>query len=474
MDKRELLRKIPKVDEVLKDQRLFMFFENTARELIVESVREVFNTLRDQILEGVGEDFPSINSDTIINEVIVKIKSKKQKNLRCVINGTGTILHTNLGRARLSKDVSDNICGATMNYSTLEYDLKKGSRGSRHDHIEKLIAGITGTEAAMVVNNNAAAVLLSLSALGKGKEVIVSRGELVEIGGSFRIPDIMELGGAFLKEVGTTNKTKYDDYKMAIDSEKTGALLKVHTSNYKIMGFTDEVDLSQLVKLGREVGLPVVYDLGSGLMVDLKPFGIDEPTVAHSVKSGADIITFSGDKLLGGPQAGIIIGKKIYVEMMKKHPLARVIRVDKMTLAGLEATFREYLNSEKALKSVPILGMITAPIDELREKAISLAEQVRRAIDYLEVEVVKTEGEIGGGSTPNQFVKSYGVSVKGKNISPDRIERDMRNCDNPVIVRINQDRVLIDMRTVSSEEIHVVAECLISCGEKYSEGGQYE
>ncbi len=468
MEKKELLRRIPKVDEVLMDRRLFMFFENTPRDLIVEAVRGTIDDLRNRILAENSGDLPIVNKDLVVGQVVEKIKKGKQKNLRRIINGTGTILHTNLGRARLSKDVSDNICEATMNYSTLEYDLKKGSRGSRHDHIEKLIANITATEAAMVVNNNAAAVLLCLSALAKDREVIVSRGELVEIGGSFRIPDIMELGGAFLREVGTTNKTKLDDYKLAIDSEKTAALLKVHTSNYKIMGFTAEVDLAQLAELAREMGLPLVYDLGSGLMVDLKIHGIDEPTVIESVKSGADVITISGDKLLGGPQAGIIIGKKLYIDMMKKHPLARAVRVDKMTLAALELTFREYLDPARALKSIPTLKMITEPIDELRGKAILLAEQVRRGTDSFDVDVVKTECEIGGGSTPNQFIKSYGVSIKGEIVSTDRIERDMRAWDNPVIVRINRDRVLIDMRTVSHEEIEIVAQCLISCGDNYS------
>jgi L-seryl-tRNA(Ser) seleniumtransferase len=317
MDKKELLKQIPKIDEVLKDQRLFVFFGNTARDLIVESVREVIDAARERILCWKEGEPPELNLDRMIEEIAGKIRYKRQKSLRRLINGTGTILHTNLGRARLSEETSRNVSEAAMNYSTLEYDLKRGTRGSRHDHIEKLIAKIVGTEGAMVVNNNASAVLLCLSALAKDKEVIVSRGELVEIGGSFRIPEIMELGGAHLREVGTTNKTKLDDYRNAIESEKTAVLLKVHTSNYKIMGFTAEVDLSELTTLGREAGVPVVYDLGSGLMMDLRQYGIDEPTVPESVRSGADVVTFSGDKLLGGPQAGIIIGKKQYIDRMK-------------------------------------------------------------------------------------------------------------------------------------------------------------
>ena len=468
MDKQELLKRIPKVDEVLKDQRLFVFFGDTPRELVVESVREAVDELRKEILDWDGGDPPVINMDNLIDDVVKKVRGKKQKSLRRVINGTGTILHTNLGRARMSEEAGRNVLEAAMNYSTLEYDLKRGARGSRHDHIEKLIAKIVGTEGAMVVNNNASAVLLCLSALAKGKEVIVSRGELVEIGGSFRIPEIMELGGAYLREVGTTNKTKLDDYRSVIDKEKTGALLKVHTSNYKIMGFTAEVGLPELAALGRESGIPVVYDLGSGLMIDLRQYGIDEPTVPESVRNGADVVTFSGDKLLGGPQAGIIIGKKKYIDCMKKHPLARVVRVDKMTLAALEFTFREYLDMEKAKGTVPVLSMITVSMDEMRNKAILLAEQVRRATEAFEIEVIKSEGQIGGGSTPNQFLPGYAVSVIGKDVSLDRIERDLRAYEEPIIVRINQERVLIDMRTVTRDEIDTVAKGLIACGEKYS------
>jgi L-seryl-tRNA(Ser) seleniumtransferase len=470
MDKQELLKRIPKVDEVLKDQRLFVFFGDTPRELVVESVREAVDELRKEILDWDGGDPPVINMDNLIDDVVKKVRGKKQKSLRRVINGTGTILHTNLGRARMSEEAGRNVLEAAMNYSTLEYDLKRGARGSRHDHIEKLIAKIVGTEGAMVVNNNASAVLLCLSALAKGKEVIVSRGELVEIGGSFRIPEIMELGGAYLREVGTTNKTKLDDYRSAIDKEKTGALLKVHTSNYKIMGFTAEVSLSELSTLGQEWGIPVVYDLGSGLMADLQQYGIDEPTVPEGIRNGADVVTFSGDKLLGGPQAGIIIGKKQYIDSMKKHPLARAVRVDKMTIAALEATFREYFDMEKAKEKVPVLSMITVSMDEMRTKAILLAEQVRRATEAFEIEVIKSEGQIGGGSTPNQFLVGYAVSVVGKKVSADRIERDLRAYEVPVIVRINQDRVLIDMRTVTRDEIDMVARALIACGEKYGRG----
>ncbi|MGI6728475.1 MAG: L-seryl-tRNA(Sec) selenium transferase [Anaerovoracaceae bacterium] len=468
--KKELLKQIPKIDEVLKDQRLFMFFENTARELIVESARETIQEIRERILSCEGKQELNLEFNTIIDTIIRKIKIKKQKSLRRVINATGTILHTNLGRARLSAETCKNVTEAAENYSTLEYDLKQGVRGSRHDHIEKVITKITGTEAAMAVNNNAAAVLLCLSALAKDKDVIVSRGELVEIGGSFRIPEIMELGGAHLVEVGTTNKTKIADYRNAFVEGQTGILLKVHTSNYKIMGFTAEATLQELVELGREVKLPVVYDMGSGLMVNLQEYGVDEPNVFDSLKAGVDIIMFSGDKLLGGPQAGIIAGKKEYIDKMRKHPLARVVRLDKMTIAALEATFKEYLDTERAKDNIPVLSMITISIDEMRNKAIELAERIRRRTDAFYVDVVKSEGQIGGGSTPNLFLPGYAVAIKGKAVSLDRIDRDLRGYNIPIIVRINQDRILIDMRTVSREELDIVEEALTRCAEKYRQG----
>ncbi|MDD3874277.1 MAG: L-seryl-tRNA(Sec) selenium transferase [Methanosarcina sp.] len=468
--KKELLKRIPKIDEVLKDQRLFVFFENTARGLIVESVREITDEARNRILCWSEGEPPFPDFENMINDIIDRIYRKRQRSLRRVINGTGTILHTNLGRARLSKETCKNIEETATNYSTLEYDLKLGNRGSRHDHIEKLITKITGTQAAMVVNNNAAALLLCLSELAEGKDVIVSRGELVEIGGSFRIPEIMKLGGARLVEVGTTNKTKIDDYRNAVIDGQTAILLKVHTSNYKIMGFTADTSLAELVELGQETKIPVVYDLGSGLLIDLQKYGIDEPTVIESLKPGIDLIMFSGDKLLGGPQAGIITGKKEYIDRMKKHPLARVVRTDKMTLAALEATFCEYLDLEKAKESIPVLSMITVPIDEMRNKATLLAERIRQATDAFDVEVARTEGQIGGGSTPNLYLPGYGVAIKGREMSLDRIERDLRSYQVPVIVRIYQERILIDMRTVEEEDLETVAKALLWCKDKYDKG----
>ena len=336
-DRRELLRKIPKIDEVLQDERLFFFTESTPRAVIVDSAREVIDELRKDILEGRRSQVGT--KETLMTEIVARITGKKKKSLRRVINATGVVLHTNLGRANLSDKACESIMDVARNYTNLEYDVKRGSRGSRHDHVEKILTKITGAEAAMVVNNNAAATMLCLSALAKDKEVIVSRGELVEIGGSFRVPEIMEQSGARLMDVGTTNKTKPSDYLNAYHEGETGALMKVHTSNYRILGFTQEVELPEMVELGKKLNLPVIYDMGSGLMADLTDCGVDEPTVLDALKTGIDVILFSGDKLLGGPQGGIIAGKKEYIDKMKAHPLARAFRVDKMTLAAMEATF---------------------------------------------------------------------------------------------------------------------------------------
>ncbi|HWQ78405.1 MAG TPA: L-seryl-tRNA(Sec) selenium transferase [Anaerovoracaceae bacterium] len=463
-NKKELLKQIPKIDEVLKDQRLSLFFENTARELVVDAVREIMEDIREGILKLQENETLFMDRDDIVERIVARINRKRQKSLRPVINATGTILHTNLGRAKLSEEACRRVTEVSANYSTLEFNLHDGSRGSRHEHIEKLIRKITGAEAAMAVNNNAAAVFLCLSALAAGKDVIVSRGELVEIGGSFRIPEIMEQSGARLVEVGTTNKTRIDDYRKALAEGETGALLKVHTSNYKIMGFTSEASLPELAELGKEAGIPVIYDLGSGLMVNLQQFGVDEPTVLSSLKTGIDVIMFSGDKLLGGPQAGIIAGKKEYIERMKKHPLARVLRLDKMSLAALEATFREYLDLEKAKTTVPVLSMITVTPEEMRRRAELLASKIEKKTQGFYVKVVETETQIGGGSTPNLYLPDYAVAIKGKNVTLDRIERDLRKYEVPVIVRIKNDQILIDMRTVSEAELETIAEALTSMG----------
>ena len=344
-------------------------------------------------------------------------------------------------------------------YSTLEYDPAKGGRGSRHVHVEKVIEKITGAEAAMVVNNNAAATTICLAALGRGREVIISRGELVEIGGSFRIPEIMEESGACLAEVGTTNKAKLSDYKKRIN-ENTGALMKVHTSNYKIIGFTEETSLRALVELGREENLPVIYDMGSGLMLPLDDYGINEPTVKQAMTDGADVILFSGDKLLGGPQGGVIIGRKKYIDMMKSHPLARILRVDKMTLSAMEATFKEYYDDDNAKEKIPVLAMLTRSPEKLKGDAEKLLSVIKQENSQIDAVIEETEDVVGGGSAPATILKGYCVSVAISGISSQELERRLRTDTLPIVARINHDRVMFDVRTIGEEEYQIIAERL--------------
>lgn len=456
-NKNELLRKIPQISEVLKDQRLVFLMEKSPRSMIVETVRERMDQIRKEILAGKTIQFST--EEEMIDEIIHRVVEKDQKSLRRTINATGTVLHTNLGRANLSTYACEQVVEAAKYYSNLEYDVKNGKRGHRHDHVEKLIQKITGVEAAMVVNNNAAATLLCLSAMGNKKEVIVSRGELVEIGGSFRIPDIMNQSGATLVEVGTTNKTKMKDYQAAI-TEETAALMKIHTSNYRILGFTQEAELDELVELGKRTNLPVIYDMGCGLMADLSNYGVDEPTVPKSLKSGIDVILFSGDKLLGGPQGGIIAGKKEYIDQMKEHPLARVLRVDKMTLAAMEATFRTYLDMDQAFKQIPILSMITKTTEELEEKAKCLRDQLQNAVSNLSCEVVVVRDQIGGGSAPLVRLEGRGVALSSNEKTAEQIEREMRKCQIPIIGRIAEDQFILDVRTIEEDEFSVITDAV--------------
>ena len=460
MDNRQLLlRGLPKIDELLLDEQLVFFMESTPRSVVVDAAREIIDELRREILSGEREDTPE--KDELIAEICDRITGKKKRNLRTLINATGVVLHTNLGRSNLCRAAVESVTAVADSYSNLEYDLKRGARGLRHDHVEKIIAKITGAEAAMVVNNNAAATMLCLSAMAFGKEVITSRGELVEIGGSFRIPGIMEQSGAHLKEVGTTNKTKPSDYRNAYDPEKTGALMKVHTSNYRILGFTQEVTLKEMVDLGKEMNLPVIYDMGSGLMADLTRYGVDEPTVLDAVNDGADVVLFSGDKLLGGPQGGILIGKREYIDRMKKHPLARAFRVDKMTLAAMEATFFEYLDMENAKKTIPVLQMITVSGEELQNKADRLIEAIKARTDAFTLGSEPCKDQVGGGSAPTVRLNGIAVSIASDTVPAERLERLFRRAETPVIVRVAHDKVLLSVRTIKEEEIETAASAVL-------------
>ncbi len=461
-NRNELLRKIPKIDEMLLDNRLVFLLEKYPRAVIVDELRNIIDEIRKGILAEEITKMPSI--DDILSMLEEKAGVNNQFSLRRVINATGVVLHTNLGRACLSDKVCDHIREIAGHYSTLEYDLKKGARGSRHDHVEELICKITGAEAAMVVNNNAAATMLCLAALAKNKEVIVSRGELVEIGGSFRIPEIMEESGAILREVGATNKTHIKDYRKAYHPETTGALLKVHTSNYRIFGFTQEVTLEEMVELGKEMKLPVIYDMGSGLMVDLSRYGVEEPSVLAAMKTGIDLILFSGDKLLGGPQMGILAGKKEYIAAMKAHPLARAFRVDKMTLIGAEAVFREYLDLKQVQKKNPVLKMITTPKEVLEERARALKTAIEEAAPDFICEVEECEDSVGGGSAPTSVLKGYSLKVTSSKLTAEKIERQLRKQQMPVIVTVYHEQVHLHLRTIADDEVALIAKSFAGIG----------
>ncbi|MBR2895499.1 MAG: L-seryl-tRNA(Sec) selenium transferase [Oscillospiraceae bacterium] len=453
MEPKEILRHIPKVDELLAHESLSSLTSELTASIVRDAVRAELDALRRSILAQETTILPDI--DTLAAAICERARIDALPSLRGVINGTGVVLHTNLGRACLSQRAADAVESVARGYSTLEYDVENGCRGSRHSHIETLLCTVTGAEAAMVVNNNAAAVLLILSALGKGGEVITSRGELVEIGGSFRIPEIMVQCGCTLREVGATNKTHLRDYEGAI-TDATRALLKVHTSNYKIMGFSESVPLAELVELGRKHNLPVIEDLGSGSLVDLEQFGIHgEPTVQQSVRAGVDIISFSGDKLLGGPQAGIIIGRKDYIQLLKKHPLARAMRVDKMTLAALRETLFAYTDESLALKEIPTLSMLAAPAHELHEKAALLCGKLTEC--GIRAEVVPTEDQVGGGSVPTQLLPTFAVSISPGHLTLEQLEQRMRLRARPIIGRISREQYLLDARTLMERDFDFIA-----------------
>ena len=461
MNKNMLYRSIPKVDVLLENQDIVTLIENHHRDVVVDVIREEIDKLRNFIKEN--DDVNLI--ETKINNLIENIKISTEKvysyNIKKVINGTGTILHTNLGRAIISKKHADYLSEVVTSYSNLEYDLEEGKRGERYSHFEKLICKITGAEAAMAVNNNAAAVMLVLSSMAAEREVIVSRGELVEVGGKFRIPDVMKSSNAHLVEIGTTNKTHLEDYEDAI-SENTGAFLKVHTSNFKILGFTESVSIEELCKLGREKDIPVIEDIGSGVLIDLSEYGLEyEPTVQDSIKAGVDVVSFSGDKLLGGPQAGIIVGKKKYIDKMKKNPLTRAFRIDKFTATILEMIFHEYLNEEDAIKNIPVLSLITKDLKEIEKNANALFNKIENLENVADINVEDTFSQIGGGSLPAERIKSKSVTIMPKNISTQSLEAKLRAGKNPVVGRISEEKLILDMRTVLEDEIDILAQKLI-------------
>jgi len=458
MSNQNALRSLPRVDELTTYIKSKPQAKSVAYSVLLSCVRNSLNTIRENILNGTISNIPDI--ETLANDIIAEIKIKTCYNLRPVINATGIVLHTNLGRAILSEEVAEHVKRVAMEYSTLEYSLKEGARGSRHSHIDSLLTEITGAESAMAVNNNAAAVLLALTSMCKDKEVVVSRGELVEIGGAFRVPEIMNLGGAILKEVGTTNKTKISDYEKAIN-ENTAALLKVHTSNFKIIGFCESVEADELSKLAKAYNIPLIYDLGSGLFGDEVATDIlpDEHTVKECIKAGADVVCFSGDKLLGGPQAGIIIGKKQYIARMKQNQFARAVRIDKLTLAALEATLKIYSESSAPENLIPTLKNLAISTQDLQKKAESLLSMLDINSNF-SANIVSVKSQVGGGSAPGVDLNSFAVEIDPKYISAAELEISLRKNIIPIIARIQKDKILLDVRTIDEKRFIDVKDAL--------------
>lgn len=452
MNRQEYFRQIPKMDVVLKEACIQKLCDRYGRGFVKDCIRQGLDELRMVVQSAKVEDIENALS-LFLENMVKKVEEESVYSLRNVCNATGIILHTNLGRAPLGKVQKEAMIQAMCGYSNLEYNLETGLRGKRWTHYADLVSRVTGAQGAIAVNNNAASLTLIFSALTKGKEIIVSRGESIEIGGKFRIPEVIEQSGARLKEVGTTNRTRMDDYERAITQE-TGALLKVHTSNYKVVGFTEEATLEELVALGKKYNLPVIMDLGSGVLINLEKYGLaHEPTVQEMVKKGADLICFSGDKLLGGPQAGIIIGKKEYIKMLEYHPLMRAIRLDKSTIAALMATFREYMDEARAVKNIPVLRMITRTQEELKEQA----ETIRAAVidDWQKARIViePSHSMVGGGSLPGEMQESYAVTLEPKDRSCEEVVTQMRQLPVPIIAYIKENKIWLDMRTVLPEEI---------------------
>ena len=447
----EELRKLPSVDRLLREEAIRALVEEHGHDLTVEAVRQALDLARQGILAG-GACPPT---EELVEMARASLQALLRPTLRPVINATGVIIHTNLGRAPLSAEARAAMEAAARGYSNLEYDLEAGRRGSRYVHAEELLCRLTGAEAALVVNNNAGAVLLILSALARGGEVIISRGQLVEIGGGFRIPDVMRQSGARLVEVGTTNRTYLEDYEEAI-GEDTALLMRVHRSNFRLTGFVHEPNLGELVELGKKHGLDVVDDLGSGALLDTSVYGLaHEPTVQESIAQGAALVSASGDKLLGGPQAGIIVGRGDLIARLKRHPLTRALRVDKTTLAGLQATLLHYLKGE-AEEKIPVWRMIATPLEALQERAKAWAERLREA--GIAASVVDGRSAVGGGSLPGETLPTKLVAIEAD--SPDELARRLRLGDPPVIGRIEGDRLLLDPRTVLEGEDELLLEAV--------------
>ena len=459
--KKILLRNLPKVDIILKNKEIEKIGKSVDYYTFLSCIKKSINNMREEILKSEDEEKLKLLNENleenIIKNILSLVEKEKRKKIQRVFNGSGTILHTNLGRSVFSKKIGEKIGEILSSYNNLEYDIEEGKRGSRYKNLENLINQVVGSESALVVNNNAGAVLLCLNEFSKDKNAIISRGELVEIGGSFRVPEIIKFSGAKLLEIGATNITHLEDYEKNIDDE-TGVLLKVHTSNYKIKGFTENVNLKDLVKLGREKNKLVIEDIGSGNLIEFSKYGIvSEPTVMKSLEAGVDLVTFSGDKLLGGCQAGIIAGKKVLIDRLKKNQFLRAIRVDKITIALLEELFTAYLDEREAVKNIPTLRMITEKVEDVKERAIKLSNfLIEKGIQN---KIIKTKATIGGGSMPDEEIESFGIEfIFNKKVSPNKLEEYFRKNKIAIIGRIENNRYFLDMKTIFLDDIDELAE----------------
>jgi L-seryl-tRNA(Ser) seleniumtransferase len=448
-----LYQQIPGVDRLLAEAPVAQAMEGIPPHLATQWIRDELDAVRKSLKsedDSLLVQGSELSQGRVIDRILQRVQEVCSPSLRALINGTGIVLHTNFGRAPLSEEAIEAVAATGRGYSNLEYDLNARARGSRHDHVETLLKAFLGVEAALVVNNCAAAVLLGIAASSHGKETVVSRGELVEIGGSFRIPEVMESAGAILREVGTTNRTHTRDYENAIGPQ-TGLLLKAYRSNFEIIGFTTEVSVEELASIGTEHGIPTMMDLGCGLMVDLTPHGIHRGTQVQTiVDAGIDLICFSGDKLLGGPQCGIIVGKKAMIDKLKKHPMTRALRVDKMILSALEATLSTYVKGTWA-QALPAHHMLTLTEEEAEKKAKDLRGKIEAALgkeSLFTLTIVPTEGKVGGGTLPLQVLQGHGVRLKHKTLRPNGLEERLRLADTPIIGRVDDEGVILDVRTI--------------------------
>ena len=458
MNKQELLSSIPAVNDFLASEQAEKIIEEYSRSRFLKTLRNELDQIRSEILTEVVSNFDQKNLEInkILRAVSKKLAAQEGEGIRKVINAGGIIVHTNLGRSQLSKNALKKAYEIAGEYSSLEFDLESGKRGYRYNRIKKLLHDLTGAESAVVVNNNAAAVMIVLKAIAEAKEVIIARGEMVEIGGSFRVPEVMESSGAILREVGSTNKVYLKDYLNAVN-EETGALLKVHTSNYRIQGFTHFVKAEEMVEAAHQHGIPVIEDLGSGILFDLSEYGLAyEPTVKEGIEAGIDILTFSGDKLLGGPQAGIIVGKEKYISKIESHPLMRALRVDKMTLASLEETLKLYYNFEEAVEKIPTLNLITEKAEKVKVRAEKVMNSIKTP-KAAEIEIIKSQAKVGGGAYPLSSFDSYALAVDTAEKSTEEFVYKLRQLKTPVIARIQEGKAVFDLKTVDDRHLEELA-----------------